>query len=210
MRTVKRLSIAVIAYVGIVVAFESLVVTMGKRQADRGLRPDETWLVITTTDALGSKDTVVAGVESDGHLYVAANHWPRRWYNRAVENPDVVIARAGQKIDYRAVPVSGPELVRIAQDYSVPWVIRLLTGFPPRSFLRLDARPPPERLAPRLQREKREEIERGGPTSRGFPAPIHRNGTATKHSWKPMQAAASPVASRKKRPLRYTHDSIAA
>jgi len=91
-------------------------------------------------DAEGSSDTVVAGVESGGHLYAAANHWPRSWYNRAIENPDVKITRAGERADYRAVPVVGDERIRIARDYSLPWVIRLLSGFPTRSFLRMDPR----------------------------------------------------------------------
>jgi F420H(2)-dependent quinone reductase len=140
MKTVKVLAIVVVGYLGIVVAFECLVVTMGKRQADSGVAPDENWLVITTTDAEGSSDAVVAGVESDGQLYVSANHWPRGWYHRAVENPDVEITRAGRKAAFRAVPVTGAERVRIAQDYKLPWVVRFLSGFPPRSFLRLNDR----------------------------------------------------------------------
>jgi hypothetical protein len=140
MSAVKLLAIVLAAYLGIVVAFECLVVTIGKRQADRGLQPDEDWLVITTTDAEGSRDTVVAGVESGGRLYAAANHWPRSWHKRAIENPDVEITRAGEKAAYRAVPVTGEERVAIEKDYSLPLAIRLLTGFPPRSFLRLDPR----------------------------------------------------------------------
>jgi hypothetical protein len=140
MNAVKLLATILAVYFGVVIAFECLVVTLGKRQAARGVQPGEDWLVIRSTDAEGSKDTVVAGVESDGHLYAAANHWPRGWYNRVIENPDVEITRAGETAAYRAVPVVGDERVRIAQDYSLPWVIRLLTGFPPRSFLRLDPR----------------------------------------------------------------------
>lgn len=129
------------AYVALVVAFESLVVVMGQRQASRGVQPGEDWVVITTSDADGTtKDTVVAGVESEGHLYVSANHWPRAWYDRAVENPDVEIAHGGQKTARRAVPVIGDERDRIARDYVLPWAIRFLAGFPPRSFLRLDPR----------------------------------------------------------------------
>ncbi len=140
MDAVKWLGIVVGAYAGLVVAFECFVVTMGHRQAARGIQPGEDWLVITTTDADGSNDTVVAGVESGGHLYVAANHWPRSWYNRVVKNPDVDVIRAGERMSYRAVPVTGDERVRIALDYKLPWAIRLLTGFPPRSFLRLNPR----------------------------------------------------------------------
>lgn len=141
MKALRPVVIALAMYVGLVVAFESFVVIMGKRQADRGVGPDEGWLVIITTDAHGgANETVVAGVESAGHLYVAANHWPRRWYQRALENPDVEIDRAGERLGYRAVPVAGGERERIVADYSLPWFVRFLTGFPPRSFLRLDPR----------------------------------------------------------------------
>jgi hypothetical protein len=141
MRVIKLLAITLGAYLALVVAFESLVGAMGQRQADRGLQPGEKWLVITTTDADGTtKDTVVAGVESAGQLYVSANHWPRAWYNRTVKNPDVEITRGGEKSARRAVPMNGEERARIARDYELPWVIRFLTGFPPRAFLRLDPR----------------------------------------------------------------------
>ena len=141
MKALKLLVIVLGVYVLLVFALESLVGVMGKLQADRGLRPDEHWLVITTTAAdRSTKNTVVAGVESAGHLYVAANHGPRAWYNRALRNPAVEVARSGVKRAYRAVPVTGAERVRVAADYSLPWIVRFLTGFPPRSFLRLDAR----------------------------------------------------------------------
>jgi F420H(2)-dependent quinone reductase len=140
MRAIRLLASLLGIYLGLVVAFESLVVMMGRSQAARGLQRGENWLIITTTDASGSTDTVVAGVESGGQLYVAANHWPHAWYSRAIKNPDVEITRGGERLTYRAVPVTGEERVRIAREYSLPWAIRLLTGFPPRSFLRLEPR----------------------------------------------------------------------
>lgn len=141
MRALKLLLILLAAYAGLVIAFESLVGFMGKRQAEQGIEPGESWLVITTTDAHARQhDTVVAGVESGGHLYVAANHWPRAWYDRAVAHPDVETHRGGVRTAMHAVPVTGEERDRIAADYKIPWVVRLLTGFPPRRFLRLDPR----------------------------------------------------------------------
>lgn len=137
----RLLVLALGSYLALVVAFESLVGVMGQRQANRGVQPGEGWLVITTTDGDGSmKNAVVAGVESEGQLYVSANHWPRGWYDRAVANPDVAIALEGETSVRRAVPVSGEERDRIARDSGLPWAIRFLTGFPPRSFLRLDPR----------------------------------------------------------------------
>jgi len=136
-RTIKALAIAVGAYVTVVVAFESLVVFMGKRQAEHGIAAGEHWLLITTKDSSGAHDTVVGGVDVDGQLYVAANHWPRGWFDRALANPDVEVTRAGKRASYRAEPVTGVERDRVAARYPLPLPIRLLTGFPPRSFLRL-------------------------------------------------------------------------
>jgi hypothetical protein len=141
MKTVRRLAIALGAYIALVIAFESLVGIMGQRQAASGVGPGESWIVITTTDVDGApRKTVIAGVESGGQLYIAANHWPRAWYDRAVANPDVEIARAGEQLARRAVPVTGEELARIEEAYRLPLAVRFLTGFPPRSFLRLDPR----------------------------------------------------------------------
>jgi hypothetical protein len=139
-KTIKVMLIAAAAYVVVVVAFEVFVVVVGKRQADNGVQPGEDWLVLTTTNAGARYDTVVAGVASDGHLYVAANHWPRGWYERATKNPDVEVTRGGQRMSCLAVPVTGDERTRIERDYRLPLLVRILTGFPPRAFLRLDAR----------------------------------------------------------------------
>ena len=133
MKPVKIAAIAVLAYVGVVATFESL---LGYTQPAAG-----STLVITTFDADGTPhDRVVSRLESDGQLYVAANHWPRAWYRRALENPDVQIALDGQKVDYRAVPVTGAEHDRVESDNSVGLGFRILTGFPPRYFVRLDPR----------------------------------------------------------------------
>jgi hypothetical protein len=133
MKAFKIIAIAVVAYVGIVVAFESLI---GYFQPTAG-----STLVITTFDQDGAPhDRVVSRLESDGQLYVAANHWPRAWYNRALENPEVQVALDAEKDDYRAVPVTGGEHDRVAGEHSLGVVFRILTGFPPRYFLRLDPR----------------------------------------------------------------------
>jgi hypothetical protein len=82
----------------------------------------------------------VSRLESDGQLYVAANHWPRAWYKRALENPEVQVTLDGEKGDYRAVPVTGAERDRVDGQNSLGVVFRILTGFPPRDFVRLDPR----------------------------------------------------------------------
>ncbi len=133
MKALKILVIVVLVYVGIVVAFESL---LGYFQPSSG-----STLVITTFDGDGTPhDRVVSRLGSDGQLYVAANHWPRAWYKRALENPEMQITLDGEKADYRAVPVTGMEHDRVDGENSLPVVFRILTGFPPRYFVRLEPR----------------------------------------------------------------------
>jgi hypothetical protein len=82
----------------------------------------------------------VSRLTSDGHLYVAANHWPRAWYDRASKNPQVQVTLDGKRGDYTAVPVTGAEHDRVERENSLGLVFRILTGFPPRYFVRLDPR----------------------------------------------------------------------
>jgi len=131
MKALKIAGIVVLVYVGIVVAFESLI---GVFQPS-----NQTTLVITTRDADGSShQRVVSQLESSGHVYVAANHWPRAWYRRALENPDVEATIRGETADYTAVPVTGDERQQVDSTNGLPLFFRFLTGFPPREFLRLD------------------------------------------------------------------------
>jgi hypothetical protein len=133
MRAVKIVGIAVLAYVGIVVAFESMI---GIFQP-----ANESTLVLTTTDEDGTAhDRVVSRLESGGQLYVAVNHWPRAWYRRALKNPEVEATLDGEKRGYRAVPVTGPEHDRVESEHAHGLLFRIVTGFPPRYFLRLDPR----------------------------------------------------------------------
>ncbi len=133
MRALKIAALVILVYAGIVVAFESLI---GYFQPTAG-----STLVITTFEGDGTPhDRGVARLESDGQLYVAANHWPRAWYNRALENPDVQVAQAGETGDHRAVPVTGVEHDRVDGENGLGVVFRILTGFPPRYFVRLDPR----------------------------------------------------------------------
>jgi hypothetical protein len=69
---------------------------------------------------------------------VAANHWPRRWYNEVLENPKVDVTLDGTTQAYVAVPVTGAEFDRVNTEHALPAVVRVLTGFPPRRLVRLD------------------------------------------------------------------------
>ena len=129
----KIILIVVLIYAAIVAAFESM---LGYMQPAAG-----STLVITTFDPDGTAhDRVVSRLVSDGHLYVAANHWPRAWYRRALQNPDVQATVDGTKGNYRAVPVTGAESDRVEREHPHGLGFRILTGFPPRYFVRLDPR----------------------------------------------------------------------
>jgi len=133
MKALKIIAIVALVYVGIVVAFES---SIGFFQPAGG-----STLVITTYDAAGAPhERVVSRLENEGHLYVAANHWPRAWYKRALANPAVRVTLDGKTGDYRAVPVTGAEHDRVESENRHAVAFRILTGFPPRYFVRLDPR----------------------------------------------------------------------
>ena len=73
MKIVKILAIVVGIYAALVALFETW---LGYSQPMAG-----NTIVITTTDDDGAKkDRVVSGLDDNGTLYVAANHWPRAWY----------------------------------------------------------------------------------------------------------------------------------
>ena len=131
MRAVKIGGVVLVGYVLIVVAFESLI---GYFQPEAG-----DTLVLTTVNEDGAAiDRVLQALDSDGQLYVAVNHWPRAWYRRALASPRVQVTRDGTTRAYRAVPVTGGEYARVASEYPRPLAFLLLTGFPPRYFVRLD------------------------------------------------------------------------
>lgn len=132
---VKILIIVLALYVGLVVVFESL---LGYYQP-RG----EENLVITLTEDDGSKSQRVLSLfESQGELYLAANHWPRAWFRQVKENPEVHIefggAHSAESGNYKAVLVEGADHERVLGDNRLPFLARFLMGFPPREFMRLD------------------------------------------------------------------------
>lgn len=131
MKIVKILAVLALVYVGIVVAFESLLGYFQPTQAST--------ITVTTFDEAGEPhERVVSRLESDGTLYVAANHWPRAWYRQALENPEVDVTVDGETRAYRAVPVAAEEHARVDAEHPLPFVFRVLTGFPPRKILRLE------------------------------------------------------------------------
>ena len=131
MKILKIISIGlVVVYIGLVVLFESW---LGYSQPS-----NQNSLVITTFDDQVTKDRVLSAVNNDGKLYVSANHWPRAWYRQALSNPNVEVTYKGEKNSYLAIPIEGKEHDRLMKEHAHPLTFRILTGFPPRYFLRLD------------------------------------------------------------------------
>lgn len=131
MRAVKIIAIVALVYVGIVVVFESL---LGYFQP-----ANQSTLVITTTNQEGvSNDRVLSRLESAGQVYVAVNHWPRAWYTQALANPNVEVTFNGETNSFIAVPVTEEEHDMLNTEHAIGLMFRVLMGFPPRYFVRLD------------------------------------------------------------------------
>ncbi|NJN52408.1 MAG: nitroreductase family deazaflavin-dependent oxidoreductase [Gammaproteobacteria bacterium] len=130
----KWVKIAAAAFGIYVVLVASLGFVIGYMQPEMDMG-----IVLSTTDAEGNaSDRVLAGVRVDDHLYVSANHWSRAWYNRALSNPAVEVMVGDHRSPYTAVVVTGSELARIEERYQLEPLLRFLTGYAPRRFLRLD------------------------------------------------------------------------
>ena len=130
-RIARTAGIALLGYVGLVVVFETL---LGVLQPETG-----DTIVITTTDADGvSTDRVLGRDFAGGRHYASANHWPRAWYNNALENPRVQVTMDGTTADYIAVPVDDEEHERVAAEIGNGILFKIVVGFAPQRFLRLD------------------------------------------------------------------------
>jgi len=131
MKTAKMIGILLGVYVGLVVVFESL---LGYFQpAGQGT------LVIATMDDDGDTHArVLSRLASDEAIYVAVNHWPRGWYHQALANPNVQVTIDDETDPYLAVPVSDDEHDALQAQFGHGLVFKILTGFPPRYFVRLD------------------------------------------------------------------------
>jgi hypothetical protein len=133
MKALKLVALALLGYVALVVLFESMLGFFQPQGGDT--------IVITSFDAEGdAHERVVSRLETGGSLYVAANHWPRAWYRRVLEHPDVLVEIDGGEGRYVAVPVTPDEHDRVNADHPLGLVFPVLAGFPPRRFLRLDPR----------------------------------------------------------------------
>ena len=132
MKAFKTASFALLAYVGIVILFES---SLGYFQPR-----NENTLLLSMQDTSGqTHDRVLSPFELNDELYVAVNHWPRQWYKRLKANPSVTLVYQGESKQVLAVTVTETaELSQITEAYQLGFLFRLLTGFPPRAFVRLE------------------------------------------------------------------------
>ena len=130
-RVAKTVGFGLLAYVGFVIVFETMLGLVQPKDEDN--------IVITTTDASGvSTDRVLGRDFAGGQHYASANHWPRAWYNNALENPRVQVTMDGTTADYIAVPVDDEEHERVAAEIGNGIMFKILVGFAPQRFLRLD------------------------------------------------------------------------
>ena len=135
MKLLKWLGGIFSVYVIFVVLFES--VLLGVFQPDFAGYP---MILLTSTDEAGeSRTRKLALFETDEKIYLSAHHWPRSWYERALNNPDVLAEFDGIEGRYVAVEVQGEEFERVSQAHPLPLPVLFLMGFPPeRDILRLD------------------------------------------------------------------------
>ena len=129
-KTLKIVLILIGLYAASVALFESL---LGYFQPE-----NQATLVVTTYDAADvGADRVLVRIEHEGELFVAVNHWPRQWYGRLLDNDQVRVRFEVVDAGYTASKV--PEAEQAALDTARPLGLgfRVLTGFPPRYFVRL-------------------------------------------------------------------------
>lgn len=79
------------------------------------------------------------GFDYNGKLYVASNHWVRRWYYAAIDKAEIEVERAGNVTRRTAVLIDGDEESEVSREYGQGLLLRIMCGFAPQRFLRLDA-----------------------------------------------------------------------
>ncbi len=133
MKIVKVLSVLIAVYIGAIAAMGGFVAYFQPQMP--GV------LMLTTTDEEGKAYNRLLGrFEVDGVRYLAVNSWPRRWYELALANPNVEITVDGQRTQFTAVRIDSIERQHMLEKYPTPLWMKILSGFPPRQFLRLDPR----------------------------------------------------------------------
>ena len=123
----KILLIVLVVYIGIVVLFESW---LGYSQP----QGDGMVTINTTSDEGATSGRVVSLLKSNDNLYIARNHWPKRWYDQALANPEISVESAGMTNNYLAVPVTGDEYNRVDSDNPLPTFFQVSDWFSTQIF----------------------------------------------------------------------------
>jgi len=100
------------------------------------------------TDSEGRLERHLASYEFDGKLYVSSNHWFRSWYYAAINNPIIELIHNDKTQLRRAVAVTGSEYQKVKEEYKMGFILRLICGFAPSKFLRLEEINPVNLSAP--------------------------------------------------------------
>lgn len=131
MKVLKIIGALIAVYVVIIIAFESM---LGYVQP-----ANEQTLALTVMDDGQPHQRVLSRIEHEDQLYVAVNHWPRAWFHALQEDPAVVVAYGDIDIKATATVVTDEvELASVSAARPLGIGFRILTGFPPRHFVRLD------------------------------------------------------------------------
>ena len=129
-KTLKIVLILIGLYAASVALFESM---LGYFQPE-----NQATLVVTTYDAADvGADRVLVRIEHEGELFVAVNHWPRQWYGRLLDNDQVRVRYEDIDARYTASKVLDAEAEALDAARPLGLGFRVLTGFPPRYFVRL-------------------------------------------------------------------------
>ena len=143
MRVMKFAAMIVGAYVLLVLAINGIA---GVVQPELGAGSGEGVLRTFSEDG-EVYERRLAVVDDAGVLWLASVQHFRRWYHRAVANPDVELVRDGEVRPYRAVPVDTPatrahltELLRSRAGSARFAVMRAVWLFASIKPLRLDPR----------------------------------------------------------------------
>ncbi|MDG1113841.1 MAG: hypothetical protein P8N63_08725 [Pseudomonadales bacterium] len=129
-KTLKVVLILIGLYAASVALFESM---LGYFQPE-----NQATLVVTTFDAADvGADRVLVRIEHEGELFVAVNHWPRQWYGRLLDNDQVRVRFEDVDARYTASKVLEAEQAALDTARPLGLGFRVLTGFPPRYFVRL-------------------------------------------------------------------------
>ena len=129
-KTLKIVLILIGLYAASVALFESM---LGYFQPE-----NQATLVVTTFDAADvGADRVLVRIEHEGELFVAVNHWPRQWYGRLLDNDQVRVRFEDVDARYTASKVLEAEQAALDTARPLGLGFRVLTGFPPRYFVRL-------------------------------------------------------------------------